>query len=121
MGSSIGLDRLMAAMEELKLEGSGASAASVLVLCLDESLLGSCHRFAGAFRAAGMPAEVFPEKRKLALQFAYAEKRGIPLALVYGEEEARAGRVGLKDLRRRESHGPLSLENAIEKAKELLK
>jgi histidyl-tRNA synthetase len=120
VGSSIGLDRLMAAMEELGLEGSAPPCASTLVLCLEDGLLGSYHRFGEAFRAAGLAAEVYPEKRKLAVQFTYAEKKGIPLAIVCGEEEAKAGQVVLKDLRTRQSHGPFSLESAIEKARLLL-
>jgi histidyl-tRNA synthetase len=121
VGASIGLDRLMAAMEELGLLTGQGSAASVLVLFLDESLLARCHELAQALRAAGISAEVYPDKKKLAVQFAYAEKKGIPLALVCGEQEARAGVVGLKDLRSRQGMDGLSLAGAIEKARELLR
>jgi histidyl-tRNA synthetase len=121
VGASIGIDRLMAALEELGLAASGGAAPAVLVLCIDEDLLGDYHRFAVSMRQAGLAAEVYPEKKKLAVQFAYAEKRGIRLALVCGGEEARAGTVGLKDLRSRESFGGLSLESAIEKARSLLR
>jgi histidyl-tRNA synthetase len=121
VGASIGIDRLMAALEELGLAASGSAAPAVLVLCIDEELLGDYHSFATALRKAGLAAEVYPDKKKLAVQFAYAEKRGIPLALVCGGEEARAGTVGLKDLRSRESFGGLSLEAATEKARSLLR
>ena len=121
VGASIGIDRLMAAMEELGLLSTGAAASSVLVLCLEESLLGSYHRLAASLRAGGVAAEVFPEKKKLAVQFAYAEKKGIPLAVVWGEDEEKAGVVGLKDLRTRQSHDRLTPAGAIEKVKELLR
>jgi len=121
VGASIGIDRLMAAMEELDLLAHGAPSSSVLVLLLEEGLLGSCHRFAEAFRAAGIPAEVYPEKKRIAVQFAYAEKKGIPLALLFGAEEREAGRISLKDLRTRREWEGLTLENAIERAKELLR
>jgi histidyl-tRNA synthetase len=121
VGASIGVDRLMAALEELGLLSKGIAAPSVLVLCLEERLLGSYHRFAAAIREADLAAEVYPEKKKLALQFAYAERRGIPLALVCGEEEEIAGVVSLKDLRSRQGYDRLSLAAAIEKAKELLR
>ena len=121
VGASIGIDRLMAAMEELNLGGGGAGAPAVLVLFLEETLLGRYHGFAQALRAAGLAAEVYPEKKKLAVQFAYAEKRGTPLALVYGADEAAAGTVGLKDLRSRESYDGLSLPEAAAKARELLR
>jgi histidyl-tRNA synthetase len=121
VGASIGLDRLMAAREELGLSAAGPSSAGVLVVLLDDALLGGCQRIAAAFRAAGVPAEVYPEKKKIAVQFAWAEKKGIPLAVLFGEEESGTDRVGLRDLRSRESLGELTIESAIEKAKELLR
>lgn len=121
VGASIGLDRLMAAREELGLAAASPSAGAVLVALLDEGLLGGCQRIAAAFRAAGIPAEVYPEKKKLAVQFAWAEKKGIPLAVLYGAEESAAGRVGLKDLRSRQSFDGLTTDGAIEKARELLR
>jgi histidyl-tRNA synthetase len=121
VGASIGIDRLMAAMEELGLGGTTAGAPSVLVLFLEDALLGRYHAYAQALRAEGLAAEVYPEKKKLAIQFAYAEKRGIPLALVCGADEAAAGKVGLKDLGTRESYDGLSLGEATAKARELLR
>ncbi|MGA2481394.1 MAG: histidine--tRNA ligase [Spirochaetia bacterium] len=121
VGASIGIDRLMAAMEELGLLEKGGSPSSLLILCLEESLLGTYHRLAESYRAAGIAAEVYPEKKKLAVQFAYAEKKGIPLALVCGEDEVRDGVVGLKDLRSRQSYDKLTAAAAREKAAELLR
>ena len=121
VGASIGLDRLMAAREELGLSAAGPSAGAVLVALLDEKLLGGCQGIASAFRAAGIPADVYPEKKKLAVQFAWAEKKGIPLAVLYGGEESATGLVGLKDLRTRQGFDGLTIESAIEKAKALLR
>jgi len=121
VGASIGLDRLMAAIEELGLASSVTSAPALLVACLEERLLADYHRAAEAFRNAGIPAEVFPEQKKLAAQFTYAEKRGIPFALVRGENEEKKGVVGVKDLRSRQSYDSLTLESAIDKVKELLR
>ncbi len=121
VGASVGLDRLMAAMEELGQTAGGASSPPVLILCLDAGLLPAYQRFASAFRAAGVPAEVYPEERKLTLQFSYAEKRGIRLALIHGPEEAARGSVTLRDVASRQSFDGLSLERAIEKVRELLR
>jgi histidyl-tRNA synthetase len=120
VGASIGLDRLMAAREELGLAGTRKSSGGAVVLLLDEGLLGGCQRIAAAFRAAGIPAEVYPEKKKIAVQFAWAEKKGIPLAVLFGEQESGGGLMGLRDLRTRESETGLTLENAIGRAKQLL-
>ena len=121
VGASIGVDRLMTALEELNLLSGAHASSSVLVLSLEDSLLADYHQIAQAFRAAGISTEVYPEKKKLAIQFAYAEKRGIPLAIVYGEDEAKAQTMGLKDLRARTSIDGLSRAAAIDKARELLR
>jgi histidyl-tRNA synthetase len=121
VGASIGLDRLMAAMEELRLSEAAPGRASVLVLFLDEALLGEYHRMARLLRASGIGAEVYPEKKKLAVQFAYAEKRGIPLALVLGEQEAASGTATLKDLRSRKSYEALAPADLPGRARELLR
>jgi histidyl-tRNA synthetase len=121
VGASIGVDRLMAALEELNLLSGAQPCSSILVLYLEDSLLADYHQIAQAFRAAGISAEVYPDKKKLAVQFAYAEKRGIPLAIVCGEDEAKTGVVGLKDLRARTSVDGLSRSAAIDRARELLR
>jgi histidyl-tRNA synthetase len=117
VGSSIGLDRLLAALDELgKIKGR-PGYTQLLVLAVEDSLAPSYHRIARALRVAGIAAEVFPEKRKLAQQFAYAERKGIPLAIILGTEEAAQGRVQLRDLGKRES---LSLPFASGDAAELV-
>ena len=121
VGASIGLDRLMAAMEDLGEAGGATAGPAVLVLLLEEGLLADYHRIAAGFRDAGIPAEVYPEPRKLAAQFAYAEKRGIPLAIIRGSDERARGVVNLKDLRSRESFEGLSLEEATARASALLR
>ncbi len=49
VGASIGLDRLMAALEELGLAAGAAAAPDVVVLLLDEALLSDYHRLAYLF------------------------------------------------------------------------
>jgi len=121
VGASVGLDRLMAAMEELGLAGKTAAGSSVLVLNLDDSLIGTYHAIAQGLRAEGLAAEVYPEKKKLAQQFAYAEKKGIRLAVVCGEQEASAGTLTLKDLTTRESFEGLAPSDLAGKARAILR
>ncbi len=103
VGSSIGLDRLLSALAALGTMKGRAGYTQVLVLALGDSLSPSYHKIARALRSAGVAAEVYPEKRKLAQQFAYAERKGIPLAVMLGPEEAASGTAQLRDLVARES------------------
>ena len=121
VGASIGLDRLMAALQELGLATGAAGAPDALVLLLDEALLPAYHRLASALRAAGLAVEVYPEARKLAAQLKYAEKRAIPLAVIFGSQEQASGLYTLKDLRDRRSHEGLSAEALAETAARLLR
>jgi histidyl-tRNA synthetase len=50
-------------------------------------------------RAADLRVELFPEALKLQKQFRYADRQGIPMAVVLGPEELERGEVSLKELR----------------------
>jgi histidyl-tRNA synthetase len=104
VGASLGVDRLLAAMEELKHPWmSGASTpAQVLVLQFDAARLGDYQRVARELRSAGIATEIYPEAKKLKAQFEYADKRGFRLALIAGPEEYEKGVWKIKDLAKRE-------------------
>ncbi|MDR2588486.1 MAG: histidine--tRNA ligase [Spirochaetales bacterium] len=108
VGSSIGLDRLLAAMEELGKKTPASSGAAALVFCEDEALLADYHKAASHLRSEGLCAEVYPEAHKQARQFAYAEKKGI----LFGVFALQAERVTLRDLSTRENLENLSLPEA---------
>ena len=120
VGSSIGLDRLLAALEELEEGQPVPSAVDVLVLNFDEQDVGYYHALAERFRAAGFTSEVYPEARKLGAQFSFAEKKGIPAGVICGPEERVAGTVTVKDLTSRTNHAGLSLEEAVDVVRGIL-
>ncbi len=121
VGASVGLDRLLAAMDELnRLEHSG-SPSEVLIINMDSGLQGHYHQLAARLRREGYRCEVYPEPKKLGPQFKLAEKKTIPAALICGSREYTAGTVGLKDLRTRESWEDVPLEAAGERLSEILK
>src|SRR5262245_32038488 len=68
VGSSLGVDRLLAAMGELKMLGSTSTPAPVLVVQFVAGRLADYQRVAGRLRAAGIGAEVFPEAKKIGQQ-----------------------------------------------------
>jgi histidyl-tRNA synthetase len=91
VGASLGLDRLLAAMEELKLLEKTSTAAPVLMVQFSADRLGDYQRMAGQLRAQGIGVEVYPEARKIGQQLQYAEKRGFRLAIIAGPDEFAKG------------------------------
>ena len=98
IGASLGLDRLLAAMEELKLIEPVRTPAEVFVPFFDATRIGDYFRLAAELRAAGLGVEVYPECKKLGKQLQYADKRGFRVALVVGEQEFAASECQVKDL-----------------------
>src|SRR3954447_12657443 len=102
VGASLGLDRLIAAMEALGQLPKTATAAPVLVLQFDATRYGDYQRIARTLRAAGIGTEVYPEAKKLGQQFQYAERRGFQVALIAGSNEFAQGVWKVKDLAKKE-------------------
>jgi histidyl-tRNA synthetase len=102
VGASLGLDRLLAAMEKLGLLGAGAAAAPVFVVQFSGDRLGDYQRIARMLRQAGIGAEVYPEAKKIGQQLQYAERRGGQVALIAGPDEFAQRVWKIKDLRQRE-------------------
>lgn len=100
IGASLGLDRLLAAMDELNMIEAGHTPADVLVVYFEKGRLAEYLKLAAAVRAAGWAVELFPEPKKIGKQLQYADRRGHRLALIAGEQELAAGQCQVKDLAR---------------------
>jgi histidyl-tRNA synthetase len=102
VGASLGLDRLIAAMEELRLLPKVGTPAPVLVTQFVSDRLGDYQRIARMLRGAGVGCEVYPDAKKLGAQFQYAERRGFKAALIAGPDEFAQGVWKVKDLATRQ-------------------
>ncbi len=98
IGASLGLDRLLAAMEELGMIEKVATPAPVFIPYFDKDRLDDYLKLAAAVRAAGIGVELFPDPKRLGQQLKYADRRGFRIALIAGENEFNAGTCQLKDL-----------------------
>jgi histidyl-tRNA synthetase len=98
VGASLGIDRLLAGLEELGQGGGPETPAEVFLAHFDAAHLADYLRIAAALRRAGIAVEFFPESKKLGQQLKLASKRGIPAALVIGGDEFAAGTAQLKDM-----------------------
>jgi len=103
IGASLGLDRLLAAMEELGMIGAVRTPADVLVAFFDRDRLHDYLRLAAQIRRAGLGVEVFPEAKKVGQQLKYADQRGFRVALIAGSREFQEGQCQVKDLRSAQS------------------
>ena len=81
VGASIGLDRLMAALDALKIGEGAAISTQILIINPSEENNAKLYRLATSLRDAGLRCEVFPEAKKTVAQYTYAEHKHIPLAL----------------------------------------
>lgn len=100
VGGSFGLDRLMeivpkATYSEIPFK------SQVLVTIFSKKLMPQAIELFDQVQAAGIETELYLDPQaKLDKQLKYADKKEIPYALILGPEEAQAGEVTLKDLRK---------------------
>jgi histidyl-tRNA synthetase len=98
IGASLGLDRLLAALEELGLIAKVRTPAPVLVAYFDPARLEDYLHLAAVVRRAGIGVELYPEPKKLGHQLAYADRRGFRVCLIAGERELSASQCQVKNL-----------------------
>lgn len=98
VGASVGLDRLMAALEELKLVKAPKTTAKALVVNFDESLQDEYLKIAAGLRAAGVNTILYFDTADLKKQLSYASDKGIKYAIIYGSNEAKEGKAMVKNL-----------------------
>ena len=99
-GASVGVDRLAEAAKLLpQSRAARGCTADVLVTVMDKQRLADYFAMAQALRAAGINTELFLGSGGIGAQMKYADKLGIPLALIAGGDEFAAGVWQVKDLR----------------------
>lgn len=119
IGASLGLDRLLAAMEELGMLAKVRTPAEVFIPFFDKTQRNAYLALAAQVRAAGLGAEVFPDPKKLGQQLQYADRRGFRIALIAGETELAAGTCQVKDLAS-QTAATVPLVDVVEKIREIL-
>ncbi|MFA5852238.1 MAG: histidine--tRNA ligase [Spirochaetales bacterium] len=113
VGASIGLDRLLAALDALGRSSAGQRDPKVLVVNQGTAKTAELHSIAAKLRNLGVSVEVYPEPKKLVAQYGYAEKKGIPYALLLDESSLSASRYPLRDLARRSTIDFSSFEELV--------
>ena len=115
VGASIGLDRLLAGLEQLGKTGKKGSYLDVEIYCMDKSLAVHYQGVAEKLRQKGINVEVFPEAKKMAQQYAVTDAKTVPWGILIGTNEAEKNVLTLKKLATREQFENLTVEQAAEK------
>jgi histidyl-tRNA synthetase len=123
IGASLGLDRLLAALEDLGLVDGSTATADLFIPFFDPDRLHDYLRLAQQLRRAGLTVEVYPEPKKIAQQLKYADQRGFRVAVIAGDREFQQEIVQVKDLRARSSEEAdvsQGIEPLVHRIRELL-
>jgi histidyl-tRNA synthetase len=99
VGISFGLDRIYLVVEELNLFPETVTATSkALFINYGEKEAFYAMKAIKELRNAGIKVEMYPDNAKVAKQFQHADKRGIPFAVIVGEQELVSNTFSLKNL-----------------------
>jgi histidyl-tRNA synthetase len=100
VGASIGVDRLLAAMQKLGLMEEVASTAQVIVTVMEGDRLGYYQKLTRELRQAGINTEMYlGDEKTLGKQLQYANRQQIPIAVLIGSDEFAKGEVTIKNLK----------------------
>ncbi len=99
VGTSMGVDRLLAALIELEALKLTPATSKVLVTTMDRDRISDYLAVLGELREAGIPSEIFVgDTKNLTKQVKYGDKVGIPFAVIIGSDEFESGEVTVKNM-----------------------
>lgn len=117
VGSSIGLDRLIAGLSELGITNAKGSYLDVEIFNTDENLNVQYQEVAAKLRKEGISVEVFPDTVKINKQYSVTDKKQIPWGIMLSSNSETANTITLKNLKTREIFESISIEDAASKIK----
>ena len=97
-GFSIGVSRLVAALQHLGKIETKPEAGPVVVTVFERERIADYQKMVATLRNAGIRAELYLGAGKMGPQLKYADKRGAPCVVIQGGDEKATGEVQIKDL-----------------------
>jgi histidyl-tRNA synthetase len=97
-GFSIGVSRLLAALQHLGKVATKPEPGPVVVTVFDRDRIADYQRMVSALRAANIRAEMYLGSGKFGPQMKYADRRNSPCVVIQGGDEKARGEVQIKDL-----------------------
>ncbi|MCB0324060.1 MAG: histidine--tRNA ligase [Bdellovibrionales bacterium] len=110
VGASIGLDRVLAALEELERIPQRSSSATVLVALMDETSASGTAALATTLREKGLAVELYPQTAKLAQQLKYADRKGIEYVVLATAEQLARQVASVKEMRSGEQRDEIPID-----------
>lgn len=100
VGISLGIERLIVIMDKRNMYPPNLSqtVVNILVTVFGPETRAESMRVTAELRDSGIPTELYMQDGRLGKQFGYADKRGIPLVAILGQEEIANGVVKVKRL-----------------------
>ena len=99
VGISFGADRIYDVLNTLSLYPADTSAASKIIFAnFGDAEASASLKVIRSLRAAGIPAELYPDNAKMKKQIGYADAMHIPYVGIIGESEMAEGKITLKNL-----------------------
>jgi histidyl-tRNA synthetase len=120
VGASIGLDRLLALMEEAGWLKGASTTVPVLVANFPGVDPTIPVALAARLRAAGIGAEVFPEPIQIGKQMGYGSTRGHRLAVIVGPDERDRQVFNLRNLATRQEEKAIARDALEARVKQAL-
>lgn len=103
VGVSLGMERIIAVMEELGMLSDTDAGARALVTIFSDDTRPASTAMAHRLRQAGIPTELYlgetSSRKAFKKQMKYANAGGYPWVIVIGPDEAAAGQATLKNMR----------------------
>ncbi len=97
-GFSIGVSRLLAALEHLGKVEAKAETGPVVVTVFDRDRIADYQGMVARLRKAGIRAELYLGSGKFGPQMKYADRRNAPCVVIQGSDEKAKGEITIKDL-----------------------
>lgn len=114
VGMSIGLDRLLAGLEQLGKTKQKGSYLDAEIFCQNSEDMVYYQKVAALLRSKSVKVEVFPDQKKMNQQYNVTEAKNIPWGILINSDDVKGNTLTLKNLKTREMFNNISVEKASE-------
>lgn len=120
VGAAVGLDRLLAAFEELNLVKKSLTPAKVMIVAMDKNYTNEYLQMANVLRKGGVNTEFYSDNKKLDKQMKYADRKGIKIVIINGSQEFDNNIVKIKNMLTGESLANINKDDLLKQVKSIL-